>query len=622
MSRQVQIRCGGTTLDLDVAPYTILAGGWSSAGKALELSALVSATTLAELDRYLAALQRMGTLAQQYDLLGVGDPVEVWTKVCDAVSTTAELGATWLRKRLTGLSVMHADPSTLAAGQYKVQVQISGECAEETWRRAAVASLLTASLTPTVRSDGGLTMAATGTLTAQRINSFLSGFTVRVRWLYSDNDCTFLLFEAGANDLKAWYQASTNKVYMQDSSATQAVSTALASTAGDELDLVFRWYPSTGMTIWINGVANGSAASCTVPASNPDTYQVFAPSTVSQSLLSWQVWPAVLTDAECAGLYAYGRPEPELACVLAPANTQNTNCLYALYNVPGEAPAGLRVLAATGAAEDQVRLALRPLRIPSTTVMRECENGTLGTGTVKTSDSDASGNYMARYTPTATTLATRVTVILVQNPTDLASHLGEYRLWLACKDNAAVPGRNKISFRVNVGGVAGDWSDEVYCAAIATRSLLDLGTFSLPPGSWPEESQDAATTGYGAGSNYVTIEVRSYNTVGSGGGTFDFDALYAAPAEMEGVAACSAMVYSTQWAVLDFTGEQPAGVLVFDRRSLEFGGWADWVGHDLRLLPGADGGVLWGYVYNDTAEKVYPEHTVTLTLFYEPRWRR
>jgi len=61
---------------------------------------------------------------------------------------------------------------------------------------------------------------------------------------------------------------------------------------------------------------------------------------------------------------------------------------------------------------------------------------------------------------------------------------------------------------------------------------------------------------------------------------------------------------------------------VYDRRSLEFGGWADWVGHDLRLLPGADGGVLWGYVYNDTAEKVYPEHTVTLTLFYEPRWRR
>jgi len=621
MSRQVQLRVGSTTVDLNTSPYTMIAGGWTSVTSMLEMAVLVTASTLAELDRYIAVLYRMGTLAQQYDLLGVGEPVEVWTKTCDAISTTAELGATWMRKRLKTITVTYGDPHEQATGQYKIRVTLSCE-GEDAWRRAAVASLLTASLAPTVRSDGGLTMAASATLTAQRINTFLSGFTVRVRWLYSDNDCTFLLFEAGANDLKAWYRSSDNKICMQDSSGTTATSSALANTAGDELDLVFRWYPSTGMAIWINGVANGTAASCTVPASNPDTYQVFAPSTVSQSLLSWQVWPAVLTDAECAGLYAYGRPEAELACVLAPANTQNTNCLYALYNVPGEAPAGLRVLAATGAAEDQVRLALRPLRIPSTTVMRECENGTLGTGVVKTSDSDASGDYMARYTPTATTLATRVTVILVANPTDLESHLGEYRLWLACKDNAAVPGRNKISFRINVGGVAGDWSDEVYCAAVSTRSLLDLGTFSLPPGSWPEESQDAATTGYGAGSNYVTIEVRSYNTVGSGGGTFDFDALYAAPAELEGVAACAAMVYSSQWAVLDFTGEQPAGVLVYDRRSLEFGGWADWVGHDLRLLPGADGGVLWGYVYRDSAEQAYPEDTVTLTLFCEPRWRR
>lgn len=619
LGRQVQFRCGSTVIDLNDATYVLLAdNGFASFGKALEIKFRVEPTTLTQLDRLLAPLRKLCTMAEMYNTLQIGEPVEVWTKVCDALTETAEFGATWLRKRVRSGSVI-VNPLTGTAAVPAAIVTLSLEV-EPAWRRALPASVLVASSSSTsVRDDGGLTVPAGGTLTARRVTwTATTGLTVRVRWLYSDNDCLFFFAETGANDMKALYNAADNKLYIYDDGGNSASSSALTATAGDELDLVFKWDPTTPkLGIWVNGVANGSDAHGTLDAA--DTYQVFAPSTVSQHLLSWQLWPAALTDVECAELYVWGRPEPELLYTIAPSDTKNTNCQYPFYNPPGDAPGGLRILATAGANEDQIRLALRPLRMPSA-LKFECESGTLGTDTATASDTDASGGSVARFTPSATTWDTRVTATIVSNPSGLAAYVGDYRLFVALKDNAANVNVNALKFRVVVGGVAGDWSDSVSAATVATRSIVDLGVFSLPPGSWPEEAEDAATTGYG--SAYVTIELQASNTVGSGGGTLDMDALYLAPTETEGVAQCADWAYATQTAVLDWTGKTPAGILAYDDLSLEFGGWVNWVGHDLTLIPVLGGaGVLWGYTYRDGNEQAWPNDTVTLTFYYEPRWR-
>jgi hypothetical protein len=154
---------------------------------------------------------------------------------------------------------------------------------------------------------------------------------------------------------------------------------------------------------------------------------------------------------------------------------------------------------------------------------------------------------------------------------------------------------------------------------VGTRSLIELGAFTLPPGGWPAEAEAANTTGYG--STYATIEVQTQNTVGSGGGTFDLDALYLLPAEAEGVAQCAAYNSGSQFVALDWSGELPTGILAYDKRSLEFGGWADWEGHDLTLTPVAgEAGVLAGYGYVGTGEQANPNDALTLMLYYEPRW--
>lgn len=268
-----------------------------------------------------------------------------------------------------------------------------------------------------------------------------------------------------------------------------------------------------------------------------------------------------------------------------------------------------------------LRLALRQLRTP-TPLRFECESGTLGTDMTVEVDAAASGGSVARVTPTTTDFETRATIPVVADSTDLGPYIGDYVLFLACLDNASVVGENAVRFRVIVGWEAGDWSEAASCAAVGTHSLLQLGPFSLPPGSWPEESLHTTKATYSG--DYVAIELQTLNTTGSGGGTLDLDAIYLAPKEADGVATCPDL-----WAaggdivVLDWTGETPSGIVTLDGRSLEFGGWVDWEGTDLTLTPNAGAaGVLWGYVYDDLVEAAAPNNELALAFEIEPRWRR
>ena len=148
------------------------------------------------------------------------------------------------------------------------------------------------------------------------------------------------------------------------------------------------------MGIWVNGVADGSVASCTLAVA--DTYTVFTSSASLTYLFSWQLWPEGLTDAQCAGFYAWGRPEPELAYYTPPTDTKNTNAAYKIYNVPGEADARLRLLLSDATqAYDSFRVGLRPLRIQTATKW-ECESGTLGAQTAEADDATASGQRTKR----------------------------------------------------------------------------------------------------------------------------------------------------------------------------------------------------------------------------------
>jgi hypothetical protein len=787
MDRQLRLNRNGTTLDLSATPYAIEAGQWGSSGELLSFSVIVSATSLVELDRYVGDVRRWLAQAVAWNQMMAGDPVYVETKVCDEISTMAEVGAGWQRKLILSGSAEHEDPSTWTSGTYNISLNVT-LAVSTTWERAAVAPVLVASSTSTVvRTDGGVTVPAAATLTARRVGwSAGDGFTVRARWLYSDNDCTFFNAEAGANDVKAYYLASDNKLYMQDSAGTTAASSALTTAAGTELDLVFKFDPVTPkMGIWVNGSANGTAATCVleftlgselvlnggfetggtgtnfnggtevddgtsdtftswtnadvndgngnkieatataqagsyaakmthtttnpytmqsisvtpgysyksslqsrgdgveqgyfkwltstnvilvfkdvpedasysatvsyfrIPTNvtqisvllygaaapgivyydavslkrntEPDTYQIFAPSTAAQSLLSWQLWPAALTDAQCAALNAWGRPEPELAYLLAPADADNTDAFYKLHNVPGTDTTLLRAVLSnysSGTDYAQVAYGFRPLRI-QTTHLWECESGTLGAQTANNVEAAASGGNQARFTPASTSYGTQVTVVLCANPADVAAMQGRYRLYLACYDSAATVGVNIVQWRLVVAGVAEDWSSASRATAVSTRVLVDLGEVDIPPGAWPDESISAVTDVH-AGS-FITLEIQIKNTTGSGGGTFDFDALYLAPSELEGVVTCASLDNTDEYLVVDFTSDPVAAVTVRDYRSMEFASWATVEGDALELTPvaGAAGG-FWCYAYRDTNDQAFPNDDITAWLYYRARWR-
>jgi hypothetical protein len=479
-----------------------------------------------------------------------------------------------------------------------------------------VASILAGTSNVSARSDGGITSGGDA-VTARRINwSATTGFTGRIHWVKAAADC--VLFKFSTNCYAEWDNSET-KFKIHDDASNSAESAALTISNGDTVDLVFVWDPDTpGMEIYRDGASIASSGSCDFSVSDPATYTVYDP-TGEQSILNAQGWPAALTDAQAAALYAWGRPEAELAFYVAPSDSKNTNAVYPIYNVPGNEMAALRLLLAGDSQDyDQVLTALRPGRI-QTDVGFECEDGALGSNTSSTVDASASGGDVARYTPPDASWHTEVTVTIAANPANVAAYLGDYRLFLAGKDNAASVGLNGISFRLVVGDVEGDWSDEVNLGSVATRSLIELGELHIPPGAWPEETEDA-TTDVHAG-NYVEIEIRVNNTNGAAGGTLDMDAIYLVPSEVEGEAATSDWDVASQYAVLDFASDPAAMILAADTVSLEFAGWVDYLGDVLDLLPG-DENLLWIYGLRDSAEQAFPNDTLDAYLYFAPRWRR
>lgn len=606
-ARQWQLRWHDVTINLNSAPYTVLSQ--SGNGTALDLELRIEDTSVAAVERHMSQLRRILRAGSAYGETQAGYPLYVYTKRCDDLDTVAELGATWRRARVTA----GAAYITNAQAPHLVWVvRINLELAEGVWRRAAPAPVLGGSILVATRTDGGLT-ASGAAVTARRLRwSSTTGITARYHWLYTAANCTFFKVNATC---RAWWDEAAKRFKIQDNSTTLVQSSAYAFTAGAEVEVVFRWAPGAGLAVFVNGTADGSASACTFADGDP--YTVFEP-TGSQSLLSAQIWPAVLTDAQCTGLAAWGRPEAELPFYIAPANSWNHNQTFKLYGAPGEVSAPLRViLNSTSQDYDMVRLGLRTLRVPSFLAW-EAEDGALGTATARVVDVNAANGAVARHTPTNTSWATRVTLTLAQNAADLAHLFGTHRVFLAGCDQAANVNVNHLRWRLVLAGIAEAWSDEIALAAVGSYSLCDMGELSLPPGSWPDESETVTSDVYSGA--YATLEIQVSNLVGSGGGALDMDVVYLAPAETE-LSVSATDLSTTQYLVLDWISQQPNAIAVYDWRQMEFAGWADPPGDLLALEPGPGAGsVLWLHCFRNTVEEAYAKDAVSVQLQVLPGW--
>ena len=628
-TRQVQLRRVGELYDIvlglnDGTTYKLLENGWTNAGAVLEIRIKADVDDLAHADRVVAPIQRLLSTAQANAQSLYSNPVYVYTKVCDDIyqeCELAEIGATWLRKRVTSGAVMVQDWGVATAPYVLITLTLT---VDELWQRATATPFLTG-VGASSGETGLITVSSGGSLMAPRVRWDVdSGLTARYFWYHGISvahpatDTTFI--QIGAT-LKAWWDNTNHWFEIIDHAGNSAHSSAQAFAVAELVEVVFVWAPGARMAIYINGVKNGELASCTFTVA--DTYTVVAPTGGEAALLaSVQVWPGYLSDAICADLHDWGQPEIECPFFVTPADGKNTNAAWRLRHVPGDAWAPVRLVISSATNFDMARVALKPGRTPYS-VKLECESGTLGANTTSQADADASGGNVARFTPADTSWGTRVTAPVVALASGVYQVTGEWRLLLAGLDGAASANINQMRWRLVVAGVANDWSDTLSFGAVGTRSLLDLGTFTLPPGAWPEGA-DRAGSGVFA-TDFVTVELQAKNTTGSGGGTLDMDCLYLFPAEMEGTAEFADFVGATQFVMLDFITDPPSGVTVYDWREMEFAGWADWVGDQLGLLPAFgsyDGGLLTLFCYRDTAEQAYPNDTLSLTLFVAPRYRR
>ncbi|MBK8211578.1 MAG: hypothetical protein IPK78_18135 [Rhodospirillales bacterium] len=626
--RQIELRSGTTALALNDATYILQAdGGWASEDERLAFKLLVKATALTHLERLITPIERMLTAATLYDQAMIGSPVYVVTKTCDDVATTAEVGATWLRKRVRGGQVRVVSlTGTAAAPQAYLLVELE---VDGLWQRIAPASMweaTTGASVITATASGGLATAGAVELYARRMSwtSAGTGFTTRHFWTYGSGSSGSpqVHFMRLSGNFRFYYGIAATRFYFSDETGTVLITSApVALTVGTTYEIVFR-ATTSGASIWLNGTSIGSYSSTVSWPSDPDTYRILTTDATSgnQTFGSVQLWATALADAAIQGMPARGMPEGEMCYLAPPTDEKMTNALYGLYNVPGHAPARLRTILASSGGQDfsKVLVAARPLRTP-TAARWECESGTLGAATASNANASASSGSQARFTPADTSWATRVTVTLAANPTDVAALQGNHRLFLAAYDSAAAVNVNLVRWRLLVAGQAGAWSDELGLAAVATRSLLELGELSIPPDGWPEETLAATTTGYG--SAYVTLELQASNTVGSGGGTLDLDALYLAPAEIEGVATATFDVSAVNLA-LDFATEPPVALTIYNPRSLEYAGPGLWEGNDLELAPAAGAaGCLWLAWFRDAAEQLLPNDTCDVRLYLAPRWR-
>lgn len=633
--RQCQLVRGDTWVNLRATPYDLLADGWTSSGNNLEMKIKVSATTWTEMDRYVKTLQTMVSQGTAFEQSGMGRALWVYTKFDDDLVTVAEIGATWKRKRVRGGSVVAGQ--TMVAPRSVVQLLTLSLEVDDVWRRAApepVLELLSGTIAQ--RSDGGISATAVITATsvyARRIAwTSATGLSGRWFWSYASTGSDVLnVLKLSANFALYWSGSASRFYFVDDSGTTRAQSGAQSFSSGQEVEICFSVTASSAL-LYINGVQAFSYSGTVTWPTLPDSYRIWEPTgTATANLLSLQIWPTNLGGTQMAAMAAVGRPVAELAFSMTPSNpVKNTDATWRIWNVPGSEPAQMQaVIRGVTTNYDQVSVGVRAGLVPKPatggpTVKFECEAGTLGTNTASTADASASAGNVARFTPANTSWAARTTLALCADAVHLAPYSGSWRLMLEAKDNASSVQVNVIRWRLVIAGIAGAYSDEYSLPAVTTRCLVDLGELYMPPGAWPEGWE--ASTGTEYSGTFAALEIDAKNTIGSGGGTLDLDAMYLMPADLELVAGVTSWTVSGQDVLLDYASDPPAPVIVWDWRTLEFAGWLDHEGSVLELPPASnnvnDGAMVWLYVYRAIAtSEAQPNDELFAWFMLRPGWR-
>lgn len=632
--RSVKLVRGSVEISLNASPYSFVDAGWSDGGTTIEIEVLIKASTWSDVERSVSALQRTLTQAAYYSQAGAGDPVYIYSKTCDALSYVAEIGATWRRKLVLGGSARvtkyMASPTDVSAW---VMLSLS---VKAVWLRAAAMPLIEATSGLTSYPSGGLAVAAAIEPYVRRLGwTSATGITARFHWIYADAGSAQINFVRLSSDLRLFW-GGTSKIFgIGDGAGAYKYTGTYAFTAGQVVEIVCAWTIGDLLLVVNGEVAYAEDLTITWP-SLPTRYRICAPDTGAntQTFLNAQIWPTALSSAQMMGLYSWGRPEAELSFVITPTDgatptpVENTSAIYKIYGTPGDAPARLRPIVAGYSADyDALAVQMRTSGVPRVStggpvVKFECESGTLGSNTASTADASASAGNVARFTPTTTVWLPRVTITVCADAVHMDPYQGRWRLMLQAKDNASAIQINSIKWRYKVADVPGDYSDEVSLPSVSTRCLIDLGELTLPPTAWPEGA--AASTGTEFSGSYLVIEISAMNTIGSGGGTLDLDALYLAPADLEALATATTWDVSDQVLFLDFASDPLAPCIVEDTWStVEWGGVVTWEGNALELPPTTDpddGALLWLYVYRDTSYQALPKDTLWTWLQILPGW--
>jgi len=631
--RSVKLVRGGQELSFNASPYSLIDGTWNDRGDQLAFGLLIKCGSWAEAERDLAGIQKLLTQAAYADQYGTGDTTYVWTKTCDAISAVAEIGATWKRKAVRGGSASIAkwmqSPTELSVW---IDVTVG---VDRLWSRVQPAPVMEELAGLTGNGSGGLIITAGKTPQVKRLGwTSSTGLTVRFFWNRPTTGASQLSFVRLDGNFRVYYNLSTSFLRIQDT-AGEGNSSVVPLASGVH-EIVMRWTTTT-QDVFVDGVKRVTWSGSTTWPSAPERYKLIETEAANgdQEFYSAQVWAAALKDSEIEALAGWGMPEPELPFVITPADgatptpVQNTGAVWKLYNTPGTMPARVKALVLGYTANyDVVDFGVHTSDVPrpatgGPTVKFECEGGTLGANTASTVVAGTSGGSVARFTPANTSWAARTTLTICSAVAAISVYKGRWRLMLNAKDNASAVQINSIRWQLKVAGQSINGYSEVFSLpAVGKQCLIDLGDIVIPPVSWPEGAVTSVGTEY-VGS-YLTIEIEAMNSIVSGGGTLDLDALYLAPADLEASATATTWVVAGQLLNMDFASQPAAPSLIFDTwRNVEWGGAVTWEGNVLELPPsvGADDGALfWLYAYRDTAYEARPQDTVFAWWFLSPTW--
>ncbi len=129
---------------------------------------------------------------------------------------------------------------------------------------------------------------------------------ISVRFDFANTFATDVyLFSCGSTSLRAFFRASDDKIVFTDNTNT-AASSALTFSAGTIYHFEFVYLPGAGLAIYINGAANGTAATYTPPALPSFIYWGSTDTATNQgpmTLLLWDTMGEANTAAEVLADY-------------------------------------------------------------------------------------------------------------------------------------------------------------------------------------------------------------------------------------------------------------------------------------------------------------------------------